>query len=100
VPTESPGANIKASATDVPFLDAEAISSPGGEEAAGVVDMVPGESPRTETAETSHETSTTPCPDCQRYAQIGYIAGAVLGIVAGGVVAYVILRSRLAPIAD
>jgi hypothetical protein len=39
-----------------------------------------------------------PCADCTRYAQAGYVIGACVGIAAGGLVAYVILRNRLAPI--
>jgi hypothetical protein len=77
--------------TDVPFLDPKAIAEPAGE-------VTP------ETAFTSSdpafapENRPAPCADCAKYARLGYAAGAVVGITAGALVAYVILKNRLAPV--
>lgn len=96
-----PAPKIKAPTTDVPFLDPEPVSEvqspsegngtgnhPVGAESAGSAAF---DSP------TSAQPSEGPCADCAKYAQIGYVAGAIVGIAAGGIVAYVILRNRLAP---
>ena len=80
--------------TSVPFLDADAIS--GGENGAGAAGMVGGEIPSQSPMVGEHETPAAPCADCAKFARFGYIAGAVFGVAAGSLVAYVILKNRLA----
>jgi hypothetical protein len=89
-----PAPNIKAPTTDVPFLDTEAIAEPGA------VGMVPEENSGPPLAEMAHETPAAPgpCADCAKYARLGYVAGVVIGVSAGAVVAYVILRNRMNPV--
>lgn len=86
-------------------MDADAIAEPSENGAAAKVDpdgagMVTGESPRQRNKSDAHETlaPSGPCPDCQRYAQMGYLIGVAVGLAAGGVVAYIVLRNRLSPI--
>lgn len=93
-----PAPKIKAPTTDVPFLD------PGPVSESGVNGSTPaGEATEAHEALSAQETAdpagvrAEPCADCARYAQIGYIAGALVGIAAGGIVAYVILKNRLVP---
>jgi hypothetical protein len=74
-----------------PFLDPGPISDPG-----------PADDDLVEQNGTQHPSlpppvSSGPCADCTRYAQVGYVIGAVVGITAGATVAYFILRDRLAP---
>jgi hypothetical protein len=76
--------------TEPPFLDPGPISDPGP------VDDDPVE--RNGTHPSPPPTvSAGPCADCTRYAQMGYVIGAVVGITAGATAAYFILRDRLAP---
>jgi hypothetical protein len=85
-----PVPNVGVPQTDVPFLDVEAIAEP--------VEVT------AETAFTSSDPAFTPesrakepCADCAKYARIGYVSGVAIGVAAGGLVAYVILKNRLAP---
>lgn len=79
--------------TDPPFLDPDPISEKidADLERAAVYNRADDLAP-----DVPRETSG-PCADCTRYAQVGYVIGAAVGITAGAVVAYVILRNRLAP---
>ena len=76
--------------TDPKFLDPDPIAEPrNGDE------LFPVDEPMTGLTATSAHNG--PCADCTRYAQVGYVISAAVGITAGVVVAYVILRNRLAP---
>lgn len=87
-----PAPNIKAPKTDVPFLDPEPVSENGADVPPEVAftSKDPAFAPENRQAE--------PCADCAKFARIGYVAGAVVGIAAGAAVAYVIMRNRLAPL--
>jgi hypothetical protein len=76
--------------TDPKFLDPDAISDPQLSDDESENGTMPRALPEPKAEQ--------PCDDCTRYAQVGYVIGAAVGIVAGGVVAYVILRSKLAPV--
>lgn len=75
-----------------PFLDPEPIAS------TPPVDEDDGPTFGPEAISTPSPVVSGPCADCARYARIGYVIGAVVGVAAGGVVAYVILKNRLAPL--
>jgi len=97
VPTE-PAPKVNVPKTDVPFLDAEAIADPDEVRVANDFDPeTVGVYPEAPPALEPH---AGPCADCARYARIGYVAGVVVGVSAGALVAYVILRNRLAPVAE
>jgi hypothetical protein len=72
-----------------PFLDPGPISDPVDDVAPMIEPAAPAPPP---------PVSAGPCDDCARYAQVGYVIGAAVGIAAGSLVAYVILRNRLAPL--
>jgi hypothetical protein len=78
--------------SDPPFLDPEPLSF--DPEPVGMVD---GESPSHPSVVHETPTGSGPCPDCKRYAQAGYIFGALVGVAAGTLVAWIILKNRLAP---
>src|ERR1700722_20354615 len=92
-----PAPKLNVPKTGGPFVDAEATADPEAD--AGMESEESSERPPV--AEMGHETipaASGPCADCARYARIGYVAGCAVGIAAGGLVAYVILRNRLNPI--
>ena len=114
MPTE-PAPKVSVPKTDVPFLDTEAIADPEAGNGTSNHSADPGinaPSSPLESGRSGAPASGPPgldaveaiaggaCADCAKYARIGYVAGVVVGVSAGALVAYVILRNRLAPVAE